>query len=85
MTSKDEARERAWATYEYRDGCLYSTTFQDGFDAGVAYAEGQCAEQIAAAVIAERLAIADKLSEARGTIEWHQTMVKTIDELRGER
>ena len=39
--TKDEARELAWANYEYRDGCLYSTTYHDGFDAGVAYAEGQ--------------------------------------------
>ena len=43
-----DAAESAWLDYEYRDGCLYKTTFVDGFQAGYAHA-AELREQLKAA------------------------------------
>lgn len=34
MAMIEERAEKAWSIYEYRDGCLYHTTFQDGYTIG---------------------------------------------------
>ena len=34
METIEERAGNAWLDYEYRDGCLYNTTFEDGYVIG---------------------------------------------------
>jgi hypothetical protein len=60
----EEAKQNAWANYEYQEGNLYSTTFNGGFELGVKWIK----ERICDSEVIQRIRASKSDAEARRII-----------------